>query len=61
MKIRKGRVFHASLKLEVVRMIKEQGQSIQTVSDITYIRTGAGWLCLATVLDLYARKVAKAS
>ena len=27
------------------------------VSDITYIRTGAGWLYLATVLDLYARKV----
>ena len=27
------------------------------VSDITYIRTGAGWLYLAIVLDLYARKV----
>jgi putative transposase len=27
------------------------------VSDIIYIRTGAGWLYLATVLDLYARKV----
>ncbi|KAB8041143.1 DDE-type integrase/transposase/recombinase [Janthinobacterium aquaticum] len=27
------------------------------VSDITYIRTGSGWLYLATVLDLYARKV----
>lgn len=26
-------------------------------SDITYIRTRAGWLYLATVLDLYARKV----
>ena len=27
------------------------------VSDITYIRTGAGWLYLAIVLDLFARKV----
>lgn len=27
------------------------------VSDITYIRTRAGWLYLAVVLDLYARKV----
>ena len=27
------------------------------VSDITYIRTGAGWLYLAIVLDLYARRV----
>ena len=27
------------------------------VSDITYIRTDAGWLYLATVLDLYSRKI----
>jgi len=27
------------------------------VSDITYIRTGTGWLYLAIVMDLYARKV----
>lgn len=27
------------------------------VTDITYSRTGAGWLYLAIVLDLYARKV----
>ncbi len=27
------------------------------VSDITYIRTGEGWLYLATVLDLYSRKI----
>ncbi|MCE3605058.1 IS3 family transposase, partial [Massilia sp. P8910] len=27
------------------------------VSDITYIRTGSGWLYLAIVLDLYARRV----
>jgi transposase InsO family protein len=27
------------------------------VTDITYIRTGAGWLYLAIVLDLYSRKV----
>lgn len=28
------------------------------VTDITYIRTWQGWLYLAVVLDLYARKVA---
>lgn len=27
------------------------------VSDITYIRTGTGWLYLAIVLDLFSRKV----
>lgn len=27
------------------------------VADITYVRTGAGWLYLAIVLDLFARKV----
>ena len=27
------------------------------VSDITYIRTRSGWLYLAAVLDLHARKV----
>lgn len=27
------------------------------VSDITYVRTGAGWLYLAVVIDLYSRKV----
>jgi transposase InsO family protein len=27
------------------------------VGDITYVRTGEGWLYLATLLDLYSRKV----
>lgn len=27
------------------------------VGDITYIRTGEGWLYLATVIDLYSRKI----
>ncbi len=27
------------------------------VSDITYIRTGSGWLYLAAVMDLYSRKI----
>ncbi|WP_410494497.1 DDE-type integrase/transposase/recombinase, partial [Chryseobacterium sp. CH1] len=27
------------------------------MSDITYIRTGQGWLYLTTVIDLYDRKV----
>jgi putative transposase len=31
--------------------------NVAYVTDITYIRTGSGWLYLAIVLDLYARKV----
>ena len=27
------------------------------VGDITYISTGEGWLYLATVIDLYSRKI----
>ncbi len=27
------------------------------ISDITYIRTHEGWLCLATVTDLFSRKI----
>lgn len=39
------------------RQFNPVGPNLAYVSDITYIRTGAGWLYLATVLDLYARKV----
>ena len=31
--------------------------NVAYVSDITYIRTGAGWLYLATVIDLFSRRV----
>lgn len=31
--------------------------NVAWVSDITYIRTGSGWLYLAIVLDLFSRKV----
>lgn len=31
--------------------------NVAWVSDITYIRTGAGWLYLAAVMDLYSRKI----
>ncbi|MCG8710064.1 DDE-type integrase/transposase/recombinase, partial [Brenneria sp. 4F2] len=31
--------------------------NIAWASDITYIRTGEGWLCLATVIDLYSRRI----
>jgi len=33
------------------------GPNQRWVSDITYLRTGEGWLYLAVVLDLYSRKV----
>ncbi len=39
------------------RRFNPTAPNLAYVSDITYIRTGAGWLYLATVLDLYARKV----
>ena len=39
------------------RQFNPTAPDLAYVSDITYIRTGAGWLYLAIVLDLYARKV----
>jgi putative transposase len=39
------------------RQFNPGAPNLASVSDITYIRTSAGWLYLAIVLDLYARKV----
>ena len=39
------------------RQFSPMAPDLAYVSDITDIRTGAGWLYLATVLDRYARKV----
>ena len=39
------------------RDFKALGPNQKWVTDITYIPTGAGWLYLAAVLDLYSRKV----
>lgn len=39
------------------RQFNPPAPNLAYVTDITYIRTGAGWLYLAIVLDLYARKV----
>jgi putative transposase len=39
------------------RRFNPTAPNVAYVTDITYIRTGAGWLYLATVLDLFARKV----
>lgn len=39
------------------RQFNPSGPNQAWVSDITYIRTRSGWLYLAIVLDLYARKV----
>lgn len=39
------------------RQFNPSAPDLAYVSDITYIRAGAGWLYLAKVLDLYARKV----
>jgi len=33
------------------------GPNQRWVSDITYVRTGEGWLYVAVILDLYSRKV----
>jgi transposase InsO family protein len=43
--------------LPMNRQFNPPAPNMAYVSDITYIRTGAGWLYLAIVLDLYARKV----
>ena len=39
------------------RQFSPAAPNMAYVSDITYIRTGAGWLYLAIVLDLFSRKV----
>lgn len=39
------------------RQFNPTAPNLAYATDITYIRTGAGWLYLAIVLDLYARKV----
>jgi putative transposase len=39
------------------RQFSPSAPNLAYVSDITCIRTDAGWLHLVTVLDLYARKV----
>ena len=39
------------------RRFNPTAPNLAYVTDITYIRTAAGWLYLAIVLDLYARKV----
>jgi transposase InsO family protein len=41
----------------LARRFNPSGPNQAWVSDITYIRTRSGWLYLAVVLDLYARKV----
>ena len=41
----------------LARRFNPSGANQAWVSDITYIRTRSGWLYLAVVLDLYARKV----
>lgn len=45
MSTRKRRTFEPSLKLEVVRLINEQGQSVQNVSEsmgLARLRSGVG-------------------
>lgn len=39
------------------RQFNQTAPNTAYVADITYIRTGSGWLYLAIVLDLYARRV----
>ncbi len=41
----------------LARQFNPVAPNLAYASDITYIRTGAGWLYLAVVLDLFSRKV----
>ena len=41
----------------LARQFNDARPNTAFVTDITYIRTGTGWLYLAIVLDLYSRKV----
>lgn len=39
------------------RQFQPAGPNQAWVSDITYLRTGSGWLYLAAVMDLFSRKI----
>jgi putative transposase len=41
----------------LARQFNPDAPNVAFVTDITYIRTGTGWLYLAIVLDLFSRKV----
>jgi len=41
----------------LAREFNPTAPNVAYASDITYIRTGAGWLYLAVVLDLFSRKI----
>jgi transposase InsO family protein len=41
----------------LARQFNPAAPNLAYVSDITYVRTGAGWLYLAVVIDLFSRKV----
>lgn len=41
----------------LARRFRPEAPNRAWVSDITYVRTGSGWLYVAVVLDLYSRKV----
>ncbi len=41
----------------LARQFNPTAPNVAYASDITYIRTGSGWLYLAVVLDLFSRKV----
>jgi putative transposase len=41
----------------LARRFNSAAPNLAYASDITYIRTGAGWLYLAVVLDLFSRRV----
>jgi putative transposase len=41
----------------LARHFNPAAPNLSYASDITYIRTGAGWLYLAVVLDLFSRRV----
>jgi putative transposase len=41
----------------LARQFNPDAPNTAFVTDITYIRTGTGWLYLAMVLDLFSRKV----
>ena len=46
-----------SPKVEVSKDVDTAAMNKAWVADITYIRTGSGWLYLAAVMNLYSRKI----
>jgi len=54
---KKSNIRPSDITNHLERNFNADAPDVKWVTDITYIRTGEGWLYLAVIIDLYSRKV----